>query len=76
MKATILYDEKGKIIAISENLEGDRLGVKRGRVGLIVPNKQHKSLVLDLSSHLKESTLLEIHNKHKVDIGKSRLIRI
>lgn len=67
MKATILYDEHGRIIAISTMDDQKSTKSKFIKVGMI-PGAGQRLLDVELEDDLGGLTLLEFQASHRVDI--------
>jgi hypothetical protein len=74
MKATILHDEHGKIIAVSKIGDLKEAGSKFTKVGMI-PGKGQRMLVVELSGEEAKRPILEFHTEYVVDISNSRLAK-
>jgi hypothetical protein len=74
MKATILHDEHGRIIAISKIGDLKKAGSKFVNVGM-VPGKGQRALEVDLSKELASRPLRELHDQYHLDMVTSKLVR-
>lgn len=74
MKATILHDKNGEIIAISkiENLQAS--GSKFEKAG-IVAAKGQKLVEVELSGQQDKRPLRELHEKYRVDTSTKKLVK-
>jgi hypothetical protein len=73
MKATILHDEHGLIIAISQMVDLEKSGSKFTKVGMI-PGPGQQILEVDLGE-LEGRPLLELHQEYRVDVITSKLVK-
>jgi hypothetical protein len=74
MKAAILHDEHGQIIAISTIGDLKAAGSKFVKVGMVPRPGQHM-LEIDLSPELQKRPLLELHKEYRVDRTASKLVK-
>jgi hypothetical protein len=74
MKALILYDEQGKIIAVSRVVDPQAHGSKFTSYGMI-PRAGQKVLEIELDKDLESKPLREFHEHHQVDVARSKLAR-
>jgi hypothetical protein len=73
MKATILHDEHGQIIAVSKIVDLKKSGSKFTKVGMI-PGPGQRMLEIDLGE-LESRPLNELHQEYRVDVATSKLVR-
>jgi hypothetical protein len=74
MKATILHDEHGRIIAISRIGDLKKAGSKFVEVGMI-PGAGQRMLEIELSGKVEGRSLLELHKEYRVDLATSKLVK-
>ncbi len=74
MKATILYDEHGRIVAISKIGDLKEAGSKFDKAG-VIPGVGQRALEVDLSSELESLPLRELHEQHRIDVITLKLVR-
>jgi hypothetical protein len=74
MKATVVHDEDGQIIAISQVVDLERAGSKFVRAA-IVPSGGQQALGVELNEELASMRLRDIHRHYKVDRATSKLVR-
>ena len=74
MKATVVHDENGRIIAITKAVDLQEAGSKFTRAG-IIPGPGQYALDMELTGELERMRLLDIHRSHLVDRVASKLVR-
>jgi hypothetical protein len=74
MKATILHDEHGEIIAISKIGNLKEAGSKFVKAGM-VPGAGQRVLEIELSGEEGKRTLRELHVEYRVDVVTSKLTK-
>jgi len=74
MKATILHDEHGEIIAISKIGNLKEAGSKFLKASM-VPGAGQRALEIELGGEEEKRTLRELHAKYRVDVATSKLIK-
>jgi hypothetical protein len=74
MKAVVVYNEHGQIIAISKAVDLRQAGSKFARAGVIPGEAQHV-LDVDLTGELASMHLRDIHQHYHVDRVTSKLVR-
>jgi hypothetical protein len=74
MKATVLHDENGRILAISKIEDLKKSGSKLVKAGMIARSGQ-RSVEINLSKELNSRPLRELHTEYRVDPGTSKLVR-
>jgi hypothetical protein len=74
MKATILHDEHGKVIAVSKIGDLKEAGSKFTKVGMI-PGKGQRMLEVELSGDEANRSILEIHTEYVVDVRNAKLVK-
>jgi hypothetical protein len=74
MKATVLHDEHGKIIAISKIINLKEAGSKFSSFGM-VPGPGQRMIETELSPEDHARPLREIHTAYRVDIATSKLVK-
>jgi len=74
MKATVVYDEHGDIIAISKTLDLKRAGSKFVKAGMI-PGKGQRTLDVELTEEIAKMHLGDIHMRYRVDSVTSKLVK-
>ena len=74
MKATILHDEHGKIIAISKIGNLKQAGSKFTTVGMR-PGPHQRMIETELSAEDDARPLPELHTAYRVDITTSKLVK-
>jgi hypothetical protein len=74
MKATILHDEHGKIIAIAQTAEPKAAGSKFDVVAM-VPRTGQRVFETELDGELTSKPLRELHEQFQVDVASSRLVK-
>ena len=74
MKATILHDEHGRILAISKVGDLKKSGSKFDRVGM-VPGAGQWKLDVELSADHEKRPLRELHTEFRVDVASSKLVK-
>ncbi len=73
MKATLLHDEHGRILAISTPVDLKKAGSKFTQVGM-VPGPGQRKLEVELSEeHHKK--MAELHRGYYVDLATSKLVK-
>jgi len=72
MKATVLYDEHGRIVAISNTDGREEAGSKFDRVGM-VPGPGQRILDVELNDDDAGRPLSDLHDKYRVDLTTSTL---
>jgi hypothetical protein len=74
MKASVLHDEHGEIIAISKIADLQGAGSKFERAGM-VPAAGQSLLEVELSSDDEQRPLRELHEHYRVDTSAKRLVK-
>jgi hypothetical protein len=74
MKATIIHDAQGKILAISKVGDLKAAGSKFTEAGMFAKPGQHV-LEVELLDGLENIPTLQLHNDYHVDVVASRLIK-
>jgi hypothetical protein len=74
MKASVLHDEHGKIIAISKIGDLKHTGSKFTKVGM-VPGRGQRIIETELSAEDNAGSLRELHEAYHVDIATSKLVK-
>jgi hypothetical protein len=74
MKASVLHDEHGKIIAISKVGDLKLSGSKFTKVGM-VPGPGQRVIETELSAEDSARSLTEFHDAYQVDIATSKLVK-
>lgn len=74
MKASVLHDEQGKIIAISKIGDLKLTGSKFTKVGM-VPGRGQRVIETELSGEDDARSLSELHEGYRVDIATSKLVK-
>jgi hypothetical protein len=74
MKATIVHDERGRIIAISKAVDLRQVGSKFTHVGM-VPGSGQAKIEIELSAEQESASLADLHKEYLVDRATSRLVR-
>lgn len=75
MKATILYDEHGTILAISKAVDLKAAGSKFSKVGM-VPRRGQRLIEAELSGEDDARPLRELHTAYRVDPASAKLVRV
>jgi hypothetical protein len=73
MKATILHDEHGRILAISNIEDREEAGSRYGKVGMI-PGAGQQIIEVELSRDDEARPLSELHEDYRVDLATSSLV--
>jgi hypothetical protein len=74
MKATILHDEHGKIIAISKSVNLKQAGSKFTHVGMI-PGPGQAKVEIELDEEQERKPVPELHKEYRIDRATSRLVK-
>jgi len=74
MKATVVYDENGQIIAISKAVDLREAGSKFTEAGIIPGEGQH-ALEVELTEELASMRLRDIHQHYRLDRMTSKLVK-
>jgi hypothetical protein len=74
VKATVLHDEHGRIIAISKIEDPQKSGSKFVKAGMI-PRARQRCVEINLGKELDSRPLSELHNEYRVDVAASKLVR-
>jgi hypothetical protein len=74
MKASILHDEHGKIIAISKIGDLKHAGSKFMKVGMVA-GKGQRIVETELSAEDSARPLRELHEAYYVDVATSKLAK-
>ena len=74
MKATLLHDEHGRILAISTNVDLKKAGSKFTKVGM-VPGPGQRKLEIELSGEHEKKPAAELHKEYYVDLATSKLVK-
>jgi hypothetical protein len=74
MKINVLHDQQGGIIAISKIGDLQEAGSKFTKVGMIAGQGQHL-LEVELSGEEERKSLLELHNKYRVEPATLKLVK-
>jgi hypothetical protein len=73
MKATVVYDEGGEIIAISKEIDPREAGSGFTEVAIIPGEGQH-AFDVELTGELAGMRLRDIHQRYRVDRVASKLV--
>jgi hypothetical protein len=74
MKALILHDEHGKIIAVSKVVDQHVSGSKFTSYGMI-PRAGQKVLEIEIDKDLESKPLREFHEHYQVDVAQSKFVK-
>ncbi len=74
MKASVLHDEHGEIIAISKIGDLQAAGSRFERAGM-VPAAGQSLLEVELSSDDEQRPLRELHEQYRVDTSAKSLVK-
>ena len=74
MKATVVYDENGEIIAISKAVDLREAGSKFTEAG-IIPGEGQYALDVELRGELASMRLRDIHQNYSFDRAASKLVK-
>ena len=74
MKVTVLHDEHGQIIAISNVGDLGKAGSKFDTAG-ILPQPGQQKLEIELSGDDETRPLLDFHKAYRVDLATSQLVK-
>jgi hypothetical protein len=74
VKATILYDEHGAILAISKAVDLKAAGSKFSKVGM-VPRRGQRLIEAELSREDAARPLRDLHTAYRVDPATSKLVK-
>lgn len=74
MKGLILYDEQGKIIAVSKVVDPQAPGSKFTSYGMI-PRAGQKVMEIEIDKDLESKPLREFHEHYHVDVARSKFVR-
>jgi hypothetical protein len=74
MKATLLHDEHGRILAISTAVDLKKAGSKFTKVGM-VPGPGQRHLEIELGNEHEKRALSELHKEFHVDLASSKLVK-
>jgi len=74
MKATILFDEHGKILGISKAVDLKRVGSKFTSHG-VVPGTGQRVVEVSLSPEDQKRPLRELHEQYRVDVAALKLVK-
>jgi hypothetical protein len=74
MKATVVHDETGEIIAIAKRVDLNEAGSKFTEAG-IVPKQGEYALEVELTGELASTRLRDIHQHFRVDRAASKLVK-
>ena len=74
MKATVLHDERGRIIAISKTVDLRQAGSNFTHAG-VVPGSGQAKIEIELSAEQERAPLADLHKEYLVDRPTSRLVR-
>jgi hypothetical protein len=74
MKATILFDERGKILGISKSVNPRHTGSKFTSHG-VVPGAGHRVIEVSLSHEDQDRPLRELHGQYRVDVAALKLVK-
>jgi hypothetical protein len=74
VKATILHDEHGRILAISKAEDLKKAGSKFATASLI-PGPGQRKLEIELSEEQEKRPLPELHEEYRVDLTTSKLVK-
>jgi hypothetical protein len=74
MKVTVVHDDEGDIIAISEVVDLKQAKSQFAEAG-IVPGKDQKTLDLELAAEFVQMPLRDIYRLYRVDRTTSKLVK-
>ena len=74
MKANVLHDEHGRILAISKAVDLKQVGSKFTRFGM-VPGPGQRMVEVELSREDESRPLRELHAHYRVDAAGARLVK-
>lgn len=74
MKATVLYDEHGRILAVSQVEDRDQAGSTFDSVGM-VPGPGQRALEAEFPDDLAERAPASLHEEFRVDPVSGSLVR-
>ena len=74
MKATVVHDDRGDIVAVAKISDLTQAGSKFTRAGLLATDGQ-RVVEIELSEEQAARPAREIHASYRVDPATSRLIR-
>jgi hypothetical protein len=74
MKATILHDEHGHIIAAATIVDLKKSGSKFTQVGMI-PGPGQRVLELDLEGEFESGRWQKVHQDYRVDVATAKLVK-
>jgi hypothetical protein len=74
MKATILHDADGHIIAISRAVDLKAAGSKFIKAGMVAQEGQHR-IEIELPVELEKIALRDLHEQYRVDRGTATLVK-
>jgi hypothetical protein len=74
MKATILHDEHGRIVAVSQSVDLQSAGSKFVRFGM-VPGSGQRVSQIELSEEFEKRPLQELHQEFRLDIAAAKLVK-
>jgi hypothetical protein len=74
MKATVVHDDRGDIVAIAKLVDLARAGSKFTRAGLL-PTDGQRVVEIELSEEQAARPAREIHASYRVDPATSRLVQ-
>jgi hypothetical protein len=74
MKASVLHDEQGEIIAISKTGDLQASGSKFAKVGML-PADGQSLLEVELSAEDDKRSLRELHEQYRVDTSAKKLMK-
>jgi hypothetical protein len=74
MKATILFDEHGKILGISKSVSPQHAGSKFTSHG-VVPGAGQRVVEVSLSPEDQNRPLRELHGQYRVDVAALKLVK-
>jgi hypothetical protein len=74
MKALILHDEHGKIVAVSRVVDPQVSGSKFTAYGML-PRAGQKVLEIELDKDLESKPLREFHEHYHVDVARSKFVK-
>jgi hypothetical protein len=75
MKATIVYDNEGKIISISKRVDLKAAKSKFLEVG-VQPGPGQQQVEVDLDDDLDAIPMVELHERYQIETGSAKLIKM
>jgi hypothetical protein len=74
MRASVLHDEQGEIIAISKIVDPQASGSKFASAGM-VPAPGQTLLEVELAADDADRPLRELHQRYRVDASAAKLVK-